>query len=75
MGKSCFDYEGYGRSWLSKTDLTPKNLKKYGIKASVKEIKTRSGFAIDGVVTTGGMGHVRHVPTYSISKLKELFKK
>lgn len=75
VGKSCFDYEGYGRTWLCKSDLTPKKLKQYGIKASVKEIKNRSGIAIDGFVTTGGMGHSKRVSTYSINQLKEIFKK
>lgn len=74
MGRACFDYSGYGSSWLAKKDLTPKNLKKYGIKASAKQIKAKCGVAIDGYVLTGGMGHTRRVNTYSIRKLKEEFK-
>lgn len=75
MGKSCSDYYGYRRTWLCKSDLTPKMLKRFGINASVKEIKNRSSFAIDGGVYTGGSGHQKYVPTYSIAELKKLFNK
>ena len=66
MGRSCSDYKGYGRQWLCKSDLTPKNL---------KDIKMKSGIAIDGWVSTGGMGHTKRVSTYSIDVLKDIFKK
>ena len=74
MGKACCDYVGYRTHWLSKSDLKPKVLKRYGINASVKQIKAKSGVAIDGYVMTGGMGHQKRVNTYSIAKLKEEFK-
>lgn len=75
MGKSCFDYQGYRTQWLCKSDLTPKFLKRYGIKASVKEIKTECVNAIDGSITIGGMGHQKHIYTYSIPLLIKTFKK
>lgn len=75
MGRSRSDYKGYGCQWLCKSDLTPKNLKRYGIKASAKDIKNKSSIAIDGWVSTGGMGHSKRVSTYSIDVLKDIFKK
>lgn len=75
MGKAASDYMGYGSKWLVKRDLTPKNLRKHGINASVKEIKSKCSKAIDGNISTGGRGHFKNVPTYSIFKLKEIFKK
>ncbi len=74
MGKACCDYRGYGREWLSKSDLKPKTLRKYGIKATVKQINAKCGVAIDGYVMTGGCGHEKRVNCYSIAKLKEEFK-
>ena len=75
MSRSCYDYYDYKKTWLSKTDLTPKNLKLYGIKASLKEIKEKSHYAINGFVYTGGHGHIKRVNKYSIAKLNDLFKK
>ena len=73
--KSRYDYYGYKSTWLSKSDLTPKNLKLYGINASLKEIKEKSHQAINGFIYTGGRGHIRRVNKYSISKLNDIFKK
>ena len=75
MARGCSDYPDYRIKWLCKSDLTPKLLSHYGIKASVKEIKFYSNRAIDGYVYTGGRGYVKRVNTYSISKLKDLFSR
>ena len=75
MARSCFDYPDYRSKWLCKSDLTPKFLSRYGIKASMKEIEFYSKRAIDGYVYTGGQGFSKRVNTYSISKLKDLFSK
>ena len=75
MGRSCFDYDGYHKSWLVKSDLTPKQLKKYGINCSLKEIEKVRTSAIDGSIVTGGRGYRKHIYTYSISKLKDLLRK
>ncbi len=73
MSASRNDYEYYGSKWLSKTDLRPSILKRYGIKVSQKEINSKSKQAITGYVVTGGRGYKKRVPTYSINKLKEIY--
>ena len=73
MSKACVDYDGYGRIWLCKSDLTPKKLKRYGINATCKQIKSKCNNAIDGFVFTGGHGHIKKTFTYNINKLKNLF--
>ncbi len=75
MGTSCWDYDGYGRSWLCKTDITPKNLKRYGIHATVKQIRLYRDVAIVGHVLTGGRGYTKRVNKYSIDLLKKEFNK
>ena len=69
------DYYGYGREWLTKSDLTPKTLRRFGILANTKEIQAKADEAHDGWVATGGHGWVKHSKTYSISALREIFKK
>lgn len=74
MSASREDYENYGVKWISKSDLRPKILKRFGIKATCKEIQSkRNTDAITGYVVTGGMGHKKRTPTYSVSILKELY--
>ena len=75
MGKSRFDYEGHGRRWICASDMDSRTLKRLGITASVKEVKSRCGYCIDGFINTGGRGHVKRFPTYSITKLREMFGK
>ena len=75
MSKSCFDYSGYGYTWIKKSDLTPKTLKRYGINTSVKEIKNHSLKAIDGYVYTGGRGHIKRLNCYNITSLKKILNK
>lgn len=70
------DYVGYKKDFLLKSDLTPKILKKFGIKASCKEIESKYRNAYTGdFIITGGAGYSKKSLTYSISKLKELLKK
>lgn len=74
MSYSRNDYENYGVKWIVKSDLRPKILKRFGIKATCKEIQSkRNTDAITGYVITGGMGHRKRTPTYSVSILKELY--
>lgn len=69
MGRGAWDYSGYRRFWLLKSECTPKFLNKYGVKASQKEINKALYDADDGSIAVGGMGHVRHVRTYNIKRL------
>ena len=74
MSYSRNDYENYGVKWIVKSDLRPSILKRYGIKTTCKEIQSkRNTDAITGYVVTGGMGHKKRTPTYSVSILKELY--
>lgn len=75
LGRWDYVAYGYNRDWVTKSDLTPGNLKQFGIKATGKEIKSKFAEAADGWILTGGRGYKKHVKKYSISKLREIFKK
>lgn len=69
-----YDYVGYNKDFLLKSDLTPKVLKKFGIKVSVKDIKAKYKKASTGdCIITGGRGYSKKCETYSIKKLKDIF--
>ena len=71
MSACRYDYSGYHRTWLSKSDLTPKTLKKYGINTTCKVIEENYLKCRNGYVLTGGMGYVKKVWCYSLILLKE----
>ncbi len=77
---SRYDKEGYGKDWLSKSDLTPKSLRKYGIYATQKEINSVYKKSYLGSTLTKGVDyynqvHVRHVGMFSIARLRDLLKR
>lgn len=80
MGRSKWDFPGYGTEVLSKEDLKPSILARFGIKATQKQIDLVYRDAYAGWIKTGGYidyrghryGGQRHTYVYSIEKLKEL---
>lgn len=75
MGCSRYDIDGYGVSWVSKSDLKPGVLRKFGIEASQKDIDRVYKHTFMGTVFTSGTDsrgkrHYRHVARFSVSGLK-----
>lgn len=75
MGLSRWDYADYLRREVClKSDLTPKGLSRYGIKATQAQIDAVYYQCYEGWILTGGYGHRKHCKIYSIEKLKSLLK-
>lgn len=76
-GSSRWDVPGYRETWVSKSDLTPKGLRAFGITATQKQIDSVYRHAYSGTIMTHGVDyhgnkHFHHVSTFSVSALKRM---
>lgn len=77
---SRWDVPGYRETWVSKSDLTPKGLRGFGISATQKQIDSLYRHAYCGTIMTHGVDcfghkHFRHVPVFSVSSLKRMLSR